>query len=93
MNAIVLSIKKRPSRYGGSFYYIYCKTEEGISCKSCVSPNYGNFTKWRGVIGRMADINDKKIQATLVGVRLRGKLLDADVLGPVNYVEISHDED
>lgn len=85
MNARVLKISKKPSRYGQDFYYIFCKTDDGISCKSCVSPQYGNYVKWSGLISKMERINDHEINATLLGIKLRGKLIDADVLGKIEY--------
>ena len=89
MNAIVLNIKKRLSKYGGFFYYVHCKTDEGISCKTCVSPSNGNYSKWQDLISKMPSINAKEIQATLIGVKAINKtLLDADVLNTVSYREI-----
>ena len=49
-----MKIVKKPSRFGGHFYYLYLKdpADGGKSYKSCLSSNYRNFGHWRNIINR-----------------------------------------
>ena len=50
MRATLLKITKHPSKWGGDFYYLFFKTEDGVSCKSCVTPNCRNYNRWASII-------------------------------------------
>jgi len=52
MKLTVLKIQKTQSRFGKDFYYIFMKSEEGKSYKTCAYPNYGNFVRvgWDKVV-------------------------------------------
>lgn len=55
MNLKIMKIVKKPSRFGGHFYYLYLKDPSdggNKSYKSCLSSNYRNFGHWRNIINR-----------------------------------------
>ena len=74
MNAEILEIsEKMKSKYGGDLYYIFFKTEDGKSFKTCVATSMRNFITWKRVIV------DKMIGAKLGGLRIKsGNVIDAD---------------
>lgn len=75
MKAKILKIERKPSRYGGWFYYAFFKGEDGRSYRSCIYPNCGNYARWRSVIENYKE-NEEVWLSNLV---LRGKgLIDAD---------------
>ena len=47
------SIAKRVSKYGGDFYYIFLKREDGQSFKTCIDPKLRNFKQWAGIVDRL----------------------------------------
>jgi len=74
MRTTVTGIKKNISKYGGHFYYIFFKNEEGISLRSCLDPKMGNFSRWEKIIekavaGEVFEV-DNLIQ--------KGNIIDAD---------------
>lgn len=51
MIAEILKITLRPCRNGDKkFYYIFFKSEEGESFKTCTSPDFRNYRKWKDII-------------------------------------------
>jgi len=50
MIAEITKIKKKPSRYGGYFYYVFFKSNKGKSYYSCLYPKMRNFIRWRKVL-------------------------------------------
>lgn len=70
MKGEILKIEQKPSRFGGSFYYLFFKGEDGKSYRTCLSPNYRNWKRWEGTL---------KV-GTVVGglVVKRPGLIDAD---------------
>ena len=45
LKAEVLKIDQHPSKYGGIFFYVYFKAENGKSYRSCVDPKMKNYKK------------------------------------------------
>jgi hypothetical protein len=80
----VLKIDKKPSRYGGDFYYLFCKGENGHSFRTCLYPNFGNFCRcgWDRIIakgtGAMFEVN----------VNIKG-FIDADCVPKIREVILS----
>jgi len=70
MKAMLLKTEKRTSKFGGNFYYLFFKGEDGKSYRSCLYPNYGNFRRWQDIIG--------KENIALDGLIAKGKMIDAD---------------
>lgn len=76
--ASITGIDRRPSKFGGDFYYIYFKdVESGKSLRTCVYPNYRNYRNWANIIKQYED--DKSQQITLTNLIVRnGTMVDAD---------------
>jgi len=76
MNATYLKHTKKPSQFGGFFYYIFVKGDDGKSYRTCIGSNYRNFIKWQNVI------NTAQKGDTLVNLKTtfyKGKpIIDAD---------------
>lgn len=71
MRATILKVKKQESSYGGSFYFMFLKGEDGKSYRTCLKPGYGNFARWSPYL--------TKLGTQLDGVRvLNGTVVDAD---------------
>ena len=71
MRATILKVQPQKSAYGGEFYFMFLKGEDGKSYRTCLYPSYGNFGRWRPYL--------TKIGSQLDGVRvLKGKVVDAD---------------
>jgi hypothetical protein len=70
MKAILLKTQEQTSKFGGKFYYAFFKGEDGKSYRSCLYPNYGNFARWKHLIGKEG--------VTLTGLNARGGMIDAD---------------
>ena len=47
MIAKIVKIEKKPSRYGGHFFYCFFKTDKGDSFYTCLYPKMRNFKKWQ----------------------------------------------
>lgn len=70
MIAILTKIEKKPSKYGGHFFYVFFKSKDEKSYYSCLYPKMRNFKRWKNVM---------KKGLTFSGLRiLKGKLIDAD---------------
>lgn len=76
--AKITGLNRRPSKFGGDFYYIYFKdVESGKSLRTCVYPNYRNYRNWASIINQY-EANDKTdIVLTNLIVR-NGTMVDAD---------------
>jgi hypothetical protein len=70
MRAILLKTQEGTSKFGGKFYYAFFKSESGKSYRSCLYPNFGNFKRWAGFIGRKEVVLDNLIE--------KGNMVDAD---------------
>lgn len=86
MNAKVIKVQEKPSKYGGKFYYIFFKGEkDGKSYRTCVFPQCRNFGKWRELINKFK--KDDDFDWIAVGLKVKkGNLLDADILTRFNKV-------
>lgn len=72
MTAEIIKINKRPSKWGGSFFYVFFKGLDGKSYYSCIYPKMRNYARWKKVLDT---------GVTLSGLRLvkgRKNLIDAD---------------
>lgn len=49
MIAEITKIDKRKSKLGGYFVYVFFKGKDGKSYKTCLYPQYRNFTRWKGL--------------------------------------------
>jgi len=84
MKAKVTKIDIRKSFQGGFFYYIFFKSDEGKSYKTCIYPRYGNFARWKPIIERWESIKYSIQELWLNGLITKSKnLIDAD-----SYFEI-----
>jgi len=52
MKAMLLKSERRASKYGGHFFYLFFKGEDGKSYRSCVTPACRNFAQWKLFLGR-----------------------------------------
>ena len=79
MRAKIVKIEEKDSKYGGFFYFIFFKGEDGKSYRTCVYPRYGNFKRWQPVINDFTKDGIKEIW--LDGLVKKGeRLIDADSL-------------
>lgn len=81
MKLKIMKIVKKPSKFGGDFYYIYFKdtAEGGKSYKTCVSSTFRNFGHWRSIVERFKPDGDCDYfvnNARLKGSK--GNTIDAD---------------
>jgi len=68
----IMDIKKKSSRYGGHFFYVYFKSQKGEDYYSCLYPKMRNYQRWKKVL---------RIGVTLKNLKLvigKKKLIDAD---------------
>ena len=47
MKALLLKIEQHPSAYGRHFYYVFFKSEDGKSYRTCIRPGFENWERWR----------------------------------------------
>jgi len=78
MKAKITKIDEKPSKFGGLFYFIFFKLEDGHSAKTCIYPNYGNARRWLPEIGKWKAALKEGREVWLDGLMLRGNLVDAD---------------
>lgn len=57
MKAKVTKITENPSKFSGTFYYIFFSAEDGKSYKTCVGLAYRNFKHWQFVLQPTFDKN------------------------------------
>ena len=50
MRAKILRISEVPSKYSGTFFYIFFKGEDLKSYKSCIGLAYRNFKNWSKIL-------------------------------------------
>ena len=51
MVATLIKIEKKPSRFGGHFFYVFFKeVNTGKSYYSCIFPRMRNYKRWRKVM-------------------------------------------
>lgn len=74
MKAKLLDIQDRPSKYGGGFYYLFFKGEDGKSYRSCVSSSYRNWRNWQEIIKGFS----KEHPVWLDNLVTKNGLIDAD---------------
>lgn len=70
MKATLLKTQEHKSKQGGVFYYFFFKGEDCKSYRSCIYPNYGNFSRWRPFVGKENIVLDNLVA--------RGHMIDAD---------------
>jgi hypothetical protein len=69
MKALVTGIQNKPSRYGGTFKYIFFKSlETGKSFKTCINPAFGNAIRWQNI----------QTGVVLDNLLTKGGIVDAD---------------
>lgn len=72
MVATLIKLEKKPSRYGGHFFYAFFKATDASSYYTCLYPRMRNWTRWSKVL---------KIGTVFSGLKLvKGKsnLINAD---------------
>lgn len=72
MIATITKLEKKPSRYGGFFYYCFMKGDNGKSYYTCLYPKMRNFHRWKKVM---------KVGITLSNLKLvknKKNLINAD---------------
>ena len=75
MTATVLKTEKHKSKYGGFFYYLFMKGEDGKSYRTCVAEKYSNYQRWKNFITR--SLSGERF--TLTGLSLmRNGFINAD---------------
>lgn len=71
MIAKLIKIKRKPSKYGGYFYYAFFKEKNtDKSYYTCLYPKMRNFTRWKKVMREGVVLKGLKI--------LKNRLIDAD---------------
>ena len=68
----IMSLKKKPSKYGGIFYYVFFKSQNGESYYSCIFPKMRNYQRWKKVLKEGVTLKDLKL------VKGKKNLIDAD---------------
>ncbi|QDP54425.1 MAG: hypothetical protein GOVbin7581_7 [Prokaryotic dsDNA virus sp.] len=85
MKAIYLKHTRKPSKYGGFFYYIFCKGEDGKSYRTCIGDNFRNFFKWKNILHH-AESGDELLN--LQTKLFKGKkIIDADSSPTLKKIE------
>jgi len=87
MNAKILKITERPSNQGGIFYYVFFKSDEGKSYRSCISSKMRNFKNWEQIIKRYTKGEELELSGLFVTPQ---GLIDADSK-PVILESVSHE--
>lgn len=83
MKAQITGINRVPSKFGGDFYYMFFKGEEGDTYKTALYPTYRNFKRWKPLVV------ENKLGACLDGLIVKNKkerLIDADSLFIISEV-------
>jgi hypothetical protein len=72
MTATIISIQRKLSQYGGYYFLVSFKGENGRSYYTYIYPRMRNYNKWKPLL---------KEGITLTGLNLKSKnLIDADSL-------------
>jgi len=75
MKGKVLKITRTGSKYGGEFTYVFFKLEDGRSARTCLSPQCGNFKRWKDILWKITTGQE----VVLDGLVLKKQgLVDAD---------------
>jgi len=74
ITAKLLKVVKHPSRYGGYFYYLFFKSSDGKSFRSCLHSKCINFQRWLKVLSDFS----KGQEIWLTNLITKGKIIDAD---------------
>lgn len=74
IKAQLVKTQKTPSKYGGDFFYLFFKGEDGKSYRSCVVSTYRNWKNWRDIVENFSE--DSPIW--LDGLSLKNGMVDAD---------------
>lgn len=74
MIAKAIKLVKNPSKFGGYFYYIFFKDENGKSYKTCVGSTFRNFRNWQEIV---VELEDNELWLNGLQVKADG-LIDAD---------------
>ncbi len=73
MKAELVKIEKKPSRYGGYFFYAFFKgVEDGKPYYTCLFPKMRNFSRWKKVMKTGLIFSELRL------VKGKGNLIDAD---------------
>ena len=75
MKAKIIKVNEQKSFLGQSFYYLFFKSIEGKSYRTCAYPQFGNYPRWHKFIQK----HQAGQEVWLDGLNLKGKnLIDAD---------------
>lgn len=89
MKAKVTGVKERPSKWGGNFYHIFFKGEDGKSYLTHAFPVWAgkpvaNFKRWNGIIKLWDDkmtLRGRELWLSNLNVKKKDKhIIDADSL-------------
>ena len=72
MTAELVKIEKKPSRYGGHFFYAFFKGIDGKPYYTCLFPKMRNYRRWQKVMKIGLVFSDLRL------VKGKGNLIDAD---------------
>lgn len=77
MEARIMKVDEKRSRYGGIFYYVFFKdTATGKSIKSCIDPKMGNYKRWQEFLAPGIVLGNLRV----ITRRNGSTLIDADSL-------------
>jgi len=77
ITATIIKIVSHKSKYGGYFYYLFFKSSNGKSYKTCLYPSCSNFQRWLQVIQEVKQ--GKEVWLTGLFTLSRSKyIIDAD---------------
>lgn len=78
MKAVITKIEHKDSKFGGIFFYMFLKGEDGKSYRTCIYPNCRNFSRWKSIIEEYHRTESLIVLKNLV--IKKGTLIDADSL-------------
>lgn len=70
MIAKITKIDKRPSRYGGFFFYVLFKSEKGGSYYTYIYPKMRNYANWKSYMKKGIKLKNLRVK--------KGRLINAD---------------
>lgn len=74
IKAKILKISLQPSKLGSSFYYVFFKSDDGMSYKTCLYPHFHNFKHWQKAL---KESENKEVWLDNLFLKSNG-LIDAD---------------
>ena len=84
MKAKILKIESKPSKYSRDlpFYYIFLKSDTGKSYRTCASPIYRNYPRWKGIVEHFNNAKQEEVWlGGLMTKTVKGEeIVDADSL-------------